>query len=154
MKDVSSVQMLFRYNWEVRDEWFEFLEQIPEEELKRIRVGGMESILRTLFHIVDVEQAWILLALQQLPGSHYSYEDYKSLDRIKKLSDTCRIEVEKYVQKWSGELEENTLDEFTYGEVMRHVIAHEIHHIGQPSIWVRELGYAPVSANLIGRELA
>jgi uncharacterized damage-inducible protein DinB len=154
MKDVRTVQMLFRYNWEVRDEWFELLEQIPEKELKRIRVGGAGSILRTLFHIVDVEQAWILLALQQLPGSHYSYDDYNSLDRIKKLSDTCRIDVEKYVLKWSRELEENTLDEYTYGEVMRHVITHEIHHIGQLSIWVRELGYAPVSANLIGRGLA
>ncbi|MCM2998514.1 MULTISPECIES: hypothetical protein [Paenibacillus] len=29
----------------------------------------MSSILRTLFHIVDVEQAWILLALQQVPLS-------------------------------------------------------------------------------------
>lgn len=36
---------------------------------------------------------------------------------------------------------------------MRHVIVHEIHHIGQISVWVRELGYEPVSANLIGRGL-
>ncbi len=37
----------------------------------------------------------------------------------------------------------------TWGEIMRHTIAHEIHHIGQLSIWARELGRKPVSANLI-----
>ncbi|MDQ0913885.1 putative damage-inducible protein DinB [Paenibacillus sp. V4I5] len=40
-----------------------------------------------------------------------------------------------------------------YGEVMWHVIAHEIHHIGQLSIWSREIGKKPVTANLIGRGL-
>jgi uncharacterized damage-inducible protein DinB len=148
------MQMLFRYNWKVRDEWFQLLKQIPVEELIRERIGGMGSILRTLFHIVDVEQAWILLALQQLPGSRSEFEEYKTLDSIKKLSDTCRTGVEKYVGNWSKELEENMLDEYTFGEVMRHVIAHEIHHIGQISVWVRELGYDPVSANVIGRGLA
>ncbi|QWH42653.1 hypothetical protein EXW53_12305 [Bacillus mycoides] len=39
------------------------------------------------------------------------------------------------------------------GEVLRHVIVHEIHHIGQLSIWARELNLQPVSANLIGRGL-
>ncbi|HDR5022767.1 TPA: damage-inducible protein DinB, partial [Bacillus cereus] len=42
---------------------------------------------------------------------------------------------------------------YTYGEVLRHVIVHEIHHIGQLSIWARELNLRPVSANLIGRGL-
>lgn len=33
---------------------------------------------------------------------------------------------------------------------MRHAIAHEIHHIGQLSIWARELGRKPVSVTLSG----
>lgn len=37
---------------------------------------------------------------------------------------------------------------------MRHMIAHEIHHIGQLSVWAREIGKKPVSANLIGKELS
>jgi uncharacterized damage-inducible protein DinB len=40
-----------------------------------------------------------------------------------------------------------------YGEVLRHVIVHEIHHIGQLSVWSREIGKKPVTANLIGRGL-
>lgn len=42
---------------------------------------------------------------------------------------------------------------FKYGAVMRHVIAHEIHRIGQLSVWSREIGQKPVSANLIHRGL-
>ncbi|SFB22860.1 DinB family protein [Lentibacillus halodurans] len=42
---------------------------------------------------------------------------------------------------------------FRYGEIMRHVIAHEIHHIGQLSVWACEIGKKPVNANLIGRGL-
>lgn len=51
-------------------------------------------------------------------------------------------------------MEELTLDKFTYAEVIRHVIAHEVHHVGQLSVWVRESGLKPVSANFIGRGLA
>jgi uncharacterized damage-inducible protein DinB len=127
--------------WQVRDDWFQLLKQIPLEELTKERIGGSGSILRTVFHIVDVEQAWILNGLLQLPGSHYGFEDYKTLDSIKRLSDSFRTDVEKYVRNWSIELEENMLDEFTFGEVMRHVIAHEIHHIGQLSVWAAPLFY-------------
>ncbi|PLR86418.1 hypothetical protein CVD25_07745 [Bacillus canaveralius] len=33
---------------------------------------------------------------------------------------------------------------FPYKKVIQHVITHEIHHIGQLSIWSRELGIKPV----------
>jgi uncharacterized damage-inducible protein DinB len=42
---------------------------------------------------------------------------------------------------------------YYHGEVLRHVIAHEIHHVGQLSIWTKELGIKPVSANFIERGL-
>ncbi|WP_374702621.1 DinB family protein [Bacillus sp. V33-4] len=72
---------------------------------------------------------------------------------IEDLSNNCVPEVEEYVGNWSEDNETLKLDGFTYADVIRHVIAHEIHHIGQLSIWSRELGLKPVSANLIGRGL-
>jgi uncharacterized damage-inducible protein DinB len=42
-------------------------------------------------------------------------------------------------------------DSYFAGEVLRHVITHEIHHIGQLSVWVRDMGVQPVSANFIER---
>jgi len=43
---------------------------------------------------------------------------------------------------------------FTKGEIIHHIIVHEIHHIGQLSIWAREIGMKPVSVNFIDRGLA
>jgi uncharacterized damage-inducible protein DinB len=145
--------LFFQYNWQVRDEWFVWCNQLSSEELQRKRVGGMGDILRTLFHIVDVEQAWIN-GLQGKPEFHYSFDDYNSLDSIREFSDRCRRENIEYIRHWNNEIEKDKLDEFTYGEVIRHVIAHEIHHIGQLSIWSREIGLKPVTANLIGRRLS
>lgn len=146
------MKTLFQYNWQVRGEWLDWCEQLPSEELLRNRIGGVGSILRTLLHVVDVEQAWIQ-GLQGKPEFHYRDEDYTSLDAIKGLSDACRPDIEKFIQDWSDDRETLKLDRFTYGEVLRHVVVHEIHHMGQLSVWAREIGREPITANLILRGL-
>ncbi|TYP70708.1 DinB family protein [Paenibacillus methanolicus] len=147
------MQSLFRYNWIVRDEWFELLRQLPEEELTRTRMGGVGSFLRTMAHIVDVEDSW-LRGLRGLPDEPFDYDRYPTLEDAKAFSDMCRPGVEDFVNAWMDEMENEMLEQFAFGEVMRHVIAHEIHHIGQLSIWAREIGLKPPSANFIGRGLA
>ncbi|MGG3526437.1 damage-inducible protein DinB [Bacillus pseudomycoides] len=149
---------LFRYNWQVRDQWFEWCKQLSEEDLLCKRVGGVGSILETLFHIVDVEYSWIR-ALQGKVDFELKFEDYRTLEKVKQLSDSFRTKMEDFTQTWSSNLENKILtaswtdETFKYGEVLRHVIAHEIHHIGQLSIWARQLNLQPVSANLIRRGL-
>lgn len=151
----------FRYNWQVRDEWFDWCETVAPEELTRQRTGGVGSILRTLFHVVDVEQAWIR-GLKTEDDNRYDFESYQSLPRVRELSLLCHEEVEQFLLNWTPDMENlllagNRRDgrtyRHTYGEVLRHVIAHEIHHMGQLSVWAREIGKEPVSANLIGRHL-
>lgn len=149
---------LFRYNWMVRDEWFQLCGQISNDELLRERTGGAGSILYTLFHILDVEYSW-LRDIQEKPDIQVAFEDYKSLQQLQELSDTWRAELEPYLETWSSDLDYEAVeipwanDRYTKGEIVRHVIAHEIHHMGQLSIWARELGLKPVSANVIGRGL-
>jgi len=43
-------------------------------------------------------------------------------------------------------------DKYTVEEIFHHIIAHEIHHIGQLSVWSREIELTPVPANFIGRK--
>lgn len=147
------MQSFFRYNWIVRDEWFALLKQLPEEELTKTRVGGVGSFLRAMAHIVDVEDSWIK-GLRGLPDEPFDYDRYPTLADAKAFSDACRPGGESFVTAWTDELENERLDDFTFGEVIRHVIAHEIHHIGQLSIWARGLGLQPPSANFIDRGLA
>ena len=152
------LQMLFRYNWMIREDWYRWCEDVDEEDLLAKRIGGVRGILHTLFHIIDVEWSWIRI-LQGKPDFQENFKDYQCLQKIRELDAKFRIEVEQFVCEWDESMEnrlfqETMPDTDTWGEVMRHVIAHEIHHIGQLSIWARELGRKPVSANLIGRGLA
>ena len=151
--------MFFQYNWEVRDEWFEWCKQLSGEELLSKRIGGVGNILHTLLHIVDVEYSWIR-AIQNNEDYVINFDEYTTIEKVKELSDLNRRQIEEYLLTWSGESEnEITLvpwsgEQFTKGKIVRHVIAHEIHHIGQLSVWARELNRTPVSASLIDRGLS
>lgn len=152
---------LFQYNWQVREDWFDWCEDVPEAELLKKRIGGPGSILYTLLHIVDVEYSWIC-GLQGKPDpDEPPFEEFSTLQKVRDLSKEYHKTVEPFVMSWTDEMEnriftddwDGTELKFKYGEVMRHVLAHEIHHIGQLSIWSRELGRKPVTANLIERGL-
>ncbi|WP_310833285.1 DinB family protein [Paenibacillus pedocola] len=155
------MQTFFCYNWMVREEWYKWCEELSEEELLQPRVGGVGGILKTLFHIADVEWSWIMV-MQGKPDFQEDFADYNTLERVRALDARFRPEVEAFVLAWNEGMERNIFKDVRqdgsevtdgWGEIMRHVIAHEIHHIGQLSIWARELGKAPISANLIGRGL-
>lgn len=153
--------MLFRYNWQIREEWYAWCEGVSEEELLKVRTGGVGGILHTLFHIVDVEWSWIR-EIQGYPDFQDSFDGYRSLDRVRRLDESFRKDVRPFIESWDGSLENRTyvdhardgsVHELTWGEVLRHALAHEIHHVGQLSVWARELGRPPVNANLIRRGL-
>lgn len=149
---------LFRYNWQVREEYFERLARLPEEELHKPRTGGYGSILRTLAHIVIVEQGWVrvLLGVPYLP---MDLDAYASLAQVQQLSGQCRPDVERFVGGWTVttgvRVFETTRDarpvRFTYAEIAAHLIVHEVHHAGQMSVWLREAGVEPPSADVVLR---
>jgi len=99
-----------------------------------------------LFRIVDVEYSWICL-LKGKPDFQGRFEDFRTLEKVWDLSDSFRIEVEAFLQTRSDDMEnrklrlsrEGHVDAFPCSEVLRHVITREIHHIGQLSVWAREL---------------
>ncbi|MEF2965894.1 DinB family protein [Paenibacillus sp. M1] len=146
----------FKYNWMVREEWFSLCSQLSENELVQERQGGLGSILKTFFHIVDVECSWI----QAINGdvvSEPNYEHYKSLELIRELSRESQDVVNKSLLNWTPKNEYKSVSvpwsskTYYYGEVLRHVIVHEIHHIGQLSIWSNAMGLKAVNVNYIGR---
>ncbi|WP_026908435.1 DinB family protein [Paucisalibacillus globulus] len=147
----------FQYNWQVRDDWFSWCEQLPVEELLKLRTGGVGNILHTLLHIMDVEYSWIR-AIQRKQDIGIDYNKYHSINVVRDLSNHYRDEINDF---FSGDnIRSNQVvtapwmeGEFTQQEILHHIIAHEIHHIGQLSIWARELDLKPVSANVIFRGL-
>jgi uncharacterized damage-inducible protein DinB len=155
---VFAMLKFFSYNWQVRDEWFDWCKQLSDEELFKERVGGVGSILKTLFHIVDVEYSW-LRGIQGKDDIIVQFDDYHTLEKVIGLSEQYRMEIEPFLKTFidenNGKIVRVAWDEgeFLIDEIIHHVIAHEIHHIGQLSVWSREVGLNPVHANFIGRKL-
>ncbi|MDM5198276.1 DinB family protein [Fictibacillus enclensis] len=151
------MKTLFHYNWQVREDWYKWCEDVPLKELLRERTGGVGGILHTLFHIADVEWSWIR-GMKGEPDFQESFDGYRSLEKVRRLDTEFKPEVQNFVNAWNDSMEHQLMEEpgnvrFTHGEIMRHMIAHEIHHIGQLSVWAREMGREPVTANLIRRGL-
>ena len=150
--------LFFEYNWQVRDEWFAWCSQLPEEELAKSRTGGVGSILKTLFHIIDVEHSWIR-GIQGKEDIVFDFADCDTLVKVRSLSDRCRNEVVEFLKvKGEGRNEDVVRvpwddQEYMLDAVLHHLIAHEIHHIGQLSVWARELELEPVPAHYVGRSL-
>ncbi|MFS0688783.1 DinB family protein [Sporosarcina sp. 179-K 8C2 HS] len=152
---------LFKYNWQVRDEWVEWCESLPIEELTKIRIGGMGSILYNLFHVIDCEQIWIN-QLQETPVIQKNMKTITSLDEIKEYSRQTKKVSESFIKKFEKSDERRLFTftsksgenkQWTYDKVLYHIVTHEIHHIGQLSIWSREIGMKPISSDLIFRDI-
>ena len=147
----------FEYNWNVRDEWFEWCKQLTAEELLKERKGGVGSILYTLFHIAEVEYSWVR-GIQGKEGVVVRFADYSSLEMVKSLSESFQKEIAEFLNVNLDELKGEVVsvpwdkDTYTVDEILHHIIAHEIHHIGQLSVWSRELEIIPIPANFIGRK--
>ncbi|GAF15442.1 LOW QUALITY PROTEIN: hypothetical protein JCM19045_4809 [Bacillus sp. JCM 19045] len=151
------MKILFAYNWQVRSEWLNWCETLSEAELLAPQVGGVGSIAKTMLHIIDVEWSWIR-RIQGQSDEEYQLGSEDSLKQIIQLNHRYHNEVKAFVDAWEPEWRNGCttmgirlLDR--WGEIMRHLIAHEIHHIGQLSVWAKQLGYEPISANVIGRNL-
>ncbi|MBW3113679.1 DinB family protein [Bacillus sp. MCCB 382] len=150
---------LFSYNWEVRSDWFDWCREIENEELLKERKGGMGSILKNLYHVVDCEQIW----MNQLQGKPVLMKDIhtvSTLDEVICFSENTRQQTEQFLSLWIPAYDKKEFNmktrsgrtySFTYKKVLQHVVAHEIHHIGQLSVWAREIGKKPVSSDYIFR---
>lgn len=154
------MRYLFEYNWMIRSRWINWCKGIAPEELFLKRAGGHNSFIQNLFHIIDVEQRWYArLAARAIV--RLNFEDYNSLLLLQSLSDKSIAQLRPFVEENRDETQQVIFESkdrsvrmvCTHGEVLRHMIVHEVHHIGQLSVWAREISKEPISANFIGESL-
>lgn len=147
------VQGLFRYNWQRRAAWFDWCEAVGDEVLQAPRIGGQRGMLRTMFHIVVVEYSWIR-DIQGEPAFDDPFERYADLAAVRGLDAALHSCVADYLDgvdeaEWRRLFPApwDAARSLQVGGALEHVVAHEIHHAGQLSVWSREIGREPVSAN-------
>jgi uncharacterized damage-inducible protein DinB len=160
MENNSMINNLFSYNWQVRDKWFEWCRTVPNEELTKERTGGMGCILHNLLHVINCELIWI----SQMNGTRVSKKDFNqstSLEEVIMFSNETKTTTKQFLKTVEDDLNEKFLSittrkgvtyDFPYNKVLLHIITHEVHHIGQLSVWSREIDKKPVLSDLIFRE--
>lgn len=152
------MQQLFSYNWQVREEWFEWCEELSCDDFFLLRNGGQRSFYRTFLHLLDVEKSWVL-AIEGKPDEPITADDASTLAELKDLSARQQKELNRFFTGITKEAVTQivspawTQHSYSVNVILQHLIAHEIHHIGQLSVWARELNRQPVSADLIDRKL-
>lgn len=149
------IKPLFTYNWQVREEWLAWCEELPYEELVKKRHGGMQSFLHTLYHVVYCEHIWVNQLLEREIDVQ-PMEDVTSLDEVREFSSSTRLLTEEWFTR-QAEFQQAILElrgcKFSHEKVMLHIATHEVHHIGQMSVWAREIGLAPVNCDLLPRKM-
>ena len=85
-----------------------------------------------------------------------------SLNDVRMFSDLTKSVTENFLKSHTSKGEDRilviksrngTTKSFSYDKIITHIISHEIHHIGQLSVWSREIGLKPVSSDLLFRDL-
>ena len=152
----------YRYLAAAREQLWQFVRALPDEDLGRDLIGGGErfhNIKDLLLHITDVEDHWIHVIARGdgiKRSGDYSY-------------DWVRPQAEQYDLNWilsySQEVTEKTqrfLDSepelerpvklvqddpasatVTLDQLLWHVMTHEVRHTAQISLMVRQLGHTP-----------
>lgn len=149
------IRPLFDYNWQVRNDWFAWCAELPQEELVKKRHGGIQSFVHTLYHVIYCEHIWVSQLLEREINVQ-PMESVTTLEEVRTFEEATRQLTEEWFAR-QDELQHAMLDlrgrSFSHVKVMVHIATHEVHHIGQMSVWAREMGRTPVNCDLLPRDV-
>ncbi|CAM5223090.1 putative damage-inducible protein DinB OS=Ureibacillus acetophenoni OX=614649 GN=SAMN05877842_11378 PE=3 SV=1 [Ureibacillus acetophenoni] len=151
---------LFLYNWQIREDWFQWCKNLSPEELTKKRVGGMGSFLHNLYHVIDCEQIWVNQMFNE-PVIQRDIKEITNLNEVIEFSNEVKKKtislIEDLEQESNKVLQVNRKNNdpyfFPYEKVALHICMHEVHHIGQLSVWAREINRKPVSSDILFRKI-
>jgi len=154
---VTDLERLYDYGYWANAKLFDVLARLTPDEFTRCVAGGHASVRNTLVHILSAEWGW--------------------LDRVGGWPRPERLKPESYptpaslIEQWGkveGKMNEflasitaEQLDEIVEfsigrdsfrqerGQLLRHSTTHSVHHRGQVSLMIRELGKTPGNFDLL-----
>lgn len=139
---------LFEHWTEVRGGLVRTAERFRQDELSYVPFPGARSLAEALLHIANAEEGWFRYAVTQelaeWPEAP-SPKDHPSLAAVLSLVATVHEGTLAYLAPLDvGEFDRTMRtpwgEELTLGQIIWHVIDHEIHHRGEPSLILGLLG--------------
>lgn len=157
-----NVREYYRYLAAAREQLWQFVRALPQEDLDRDLIGSGErfrNIKDLLLHITDVENHWIHVIAR---GDGVRPPDGRSYDWVRPQAQQYEL---NWILCYSQEVTRKTehfLDSapdmkcpvklvqddpssatVTLDQLLWHVITHEIRHTAQIALMVRQLGHTP-----------
>jgi uncharacterized damage-inducible protein DinB len=149
----------FQYSWHVRNSWLKWCKSIPVSELKSCRIGGHGSILETLLHIIDVENSWIN-AIRGKDDIPLTIQDHRTLASVEEISAQTIRMADTFLRMELPNLQKDkeiivSWDESKHSveSILHHILFHSVHHMGQLSIWARQMNRAPVDNSYLSSKV-
>jgi uncharacterized damage-inducible protein DinB len=156
---VADLQTLYDYSYWANARLFEPLSRLTTEEFVRSVAGSYGSIRNTMVHMMSAEGGWLERCGGPKRGAPLRPEDFPTLDSILSYWG----EQERKVRAFLAVLSDADLSrrmEFkvpqislsgvmALGDMLHHAALHNIHHRGQVTLLLRELGHAPGNVDIL-----
>ncbi|MDO4246400.1 MAG: DinB family protein [Deinococcus sp.] len=156
-----NVREYYRYLSAAREQLWQFLRALPEEDLNRDMMESGErfhNIKDLMLHIADVEDHWIhdIVRGDAIQGSGYEHDWVRPqaerydlswvLTYSRKVTEATRRfldsepDLERPVKLVQDDPDSATV---TLDQLLWHVMTHEVRHTAQIALLVRQLGHTP-----------
>jgi len=155
---VADLVRLYDYGYWANARLFRILLELTSDEFTRDVAVGYGSVRNTLVHAMSAEWGWLDRCGGHARGPALKPADYPSPTV---LAEAWRV-VESHVRSFLSGLTDADLArtvEFTnprgekrqvvLGEVLQHGANHAVHHRGQVSLMLRQLGHPPGNIDLL-----
>lgn len=155
---VDDLRHLFDYAYWANGRLFDVLARITDEEFTRRIAGSYGSVRNTLVHALSAEWGWLERCGGAGRGPALKADDYPTARSVVERWN----QVETHVRAFLDGADDADLDRpVTYtlgdgppttrsvGQLLHHAAVHGVHHRGQVSLLLRELGKTPGNVDLL-----
>ena len=155
---VDEIRTLFEYNAWANQRTLEACAPLTDEQFTRPLGNSFSSLRDTLFHILGAEWIWLERWYGRTPTILPSPEPYPTLASLRKRWDEVGHDLQQFVRSLTADdlarhREIRTIDGTPYThplwQMMQHLANHSTYHRGQVTTLLRQLGFKPVSTDLI-----
>jgi len=155
---VKDLEALYDYSYWANRRLFNVILQLTPEQFTQTVAGSYGSLRNTLVHVLSAEWGWLSRCGGQARRARLNPADYPTAESVVELWN----KVEGYVREFLSTLkDEDLLRDAVYmneagdkramplGELMQHAANHGVHHRGQVTLLIRQLGHKPVDVDIL-----
>jgi len=154
----SDIKTLFAYNRWAMKRVFDVVRKLTPEQFAQDMKSSHGGVHGTLLHCIGAEKIWLSRWLENPDKAFLQAADAPTLSDLQKLWDKIDADREKLIDS----LDDAKLNavrpfpamsgkmfNFSYVQMMQHLVNHSTYHRGQIITMLRQLGATPISTDMI-----